>query len=214
MRQRLPLVVLLTSTVSFLAFILVVEFWPGTGPTAENSVTEYLAQVQQGNELAALKLWRLSDPGHTQATGVMALAPVAAPVEADSMAAATPDAAIDFTIELADTLHDYRVSPATYWTSCCEPQQMEDGTDAFTARVNVQLSQHAANCGLPLDQIPHEDLTSSTITFYLLDDAHDSVAYNWGLPWERWFARPRGRQQWRIIRAEQVVNLKSDAGVE
>ncbi|MDH7484995.1 MAG: hypothetical protein QHJ81_01830 [Anaerolineae bacterium] len=76
-----------------------------------------------------------------------------------------------------------QVGPATYWSHCCEPVQLANGHDAFAARVEVRLERG--------DNVYQ-------MTFYLGDAAHDGQAWAWGMPWTRWWQRPRGRQQWRV----------------
>lgn len=199
MPKRFFQTILILSTLALLAFVLAVEFWPGNGPQPDEVVATYMQRLQDGDEIGALALWRLStaDAGETGGVGALSALQLATD-SPEPVRSATGEEALDLTIELADTLHGFQLEPPTYWTSCCELRPLEDGKDAFVAQVRAQVIQHPAQCGLPLDQIPPEDLRASTLVFHLVDNAHDSIAYNWGLPWERWLARPRGRQEWRI----------------
>jgi len=200
---------LILATVLLVAFVLVVEFWPGTGPAPDQVVAGYLQALEE-DEVAALAFWRL-EPGQPESplsAAVTDLAELDAE-PAEDIGRATGDealpptpalVAVDTTIQLADTLASYQVEPATYWTHCCEPYQIPDGTDAFAARVQVEARFHLGECGaVDLAHADPADFETRTLTFYLTDAAHNSTAYDWGLPWEHWLERPRGRQDWRIV---------------
>jgi len=120
----------------------------------------------------ALSWWVVRLPGPRRANEAWWVAKRKAEQRAqiEELAALVPEAEVD-------------IAPATYWTHCCEPVQLSDGRDAFAARVEVTLRRTE---GL------------YRVTFYLGDAAHDGMAWAWGLPWTRWWHRPRGRQRWRI----------------
>lgn len=204
-------IALVLATAGLLVFVLALEFWPGRGPTPDQIIDDYLATLQAGDEMAALALWRTEAPRNPEpdvpAIPTLAEAVAAEPDRAgerviggDTSGKSPALVAIDTSIELADTLADYQIGPATYWTHCCELYQLKDGADAFAARVQVQARTHLGECGAEdLATAAPEDFENRTLTFYLSDVAHDSAIYDWGLPWERWFERPHGRQVWRIV---------------
>lgn len=200
--ERLLRLALILATVTLVVFALAWELWPGTRPLPDQVVADYLALVAEGNEAAALNLWQLrsaDSPIAESSSDISPVVPDLASAGESSLAGAAATDAINITIHLVDTLYNYQVEPATFWTACCEPVQMADGTDAFAAQVEVAVQKHPAECGQDLDAIDLADLEDAVLTFHLADAAHDSTAYYWGLPWERWFARPRGRQAWRIV---------------
>jgi len=167
--RKLILACLLGTAVLLAALVLAVCFWPITTAPPEAVVAACLEALQTGNVEAAQRWWVVRLPGHEDAA-LIARREAERRAKIEELAALMPEAVV-------------HVSPATYWTHCCEPAQLPDGYDAFAARLEVTLQREG---------------DTRRITFYLSDAAHDGLAWAWGLPWTRWWQRPRGRQHWRI----------------
>lgn len=165
---RLALTSGLGLAVLLAAVTLAVHFWPAAAIPPDAVVAACLEALQRGDVEAARRWWVARLPG------------------GDETLAALRQAEQRTMIEELTTLAQgavVQVAPATYWSHCCEPVQLPDGYDAFAARVEVKLERGGS---------------VYPMTFYLGDAAHDGLAWAWGLPWTRWWQRPRGRQQWRI----------------
>ena len=151
------------------AVTLAVHFWPAAATPPDAVVAACLEALQTGDVEAARRWWVVQLPEHED-EALTALREAQQRTKIEELAALVPGAVV-------------HVGPATYWTHCCEPVQLPDGYDAFAAGVEVTLQREG---------------DTHLITFYLSDVAHDGLAWAWGLPWTRWWQRPRGRQHWRI----------------
>jgi len=166
--RRLILAWLLGVAILLMVLALAVHFWPVAAAPPDGVVAAFLEALQTGDVAAAQRWWAVRLPGEDAAWATLRQAEQRTKIE--ELAALVPGAVV-------------HVGPATYWTHCCGPEQLPDGYDAFAAHVEVTL-QRAGD--------------THQVTFYLTDTTHDGMAWAWGLPWTRWWHRPRGRQRWRI----------------
>jgi len=167
---RLILAYLLSSAVLLAVLALAMHFWPAAA-APDAVVASCLEALDTGDVAGALQWWAVTLPGYPPGDDAwIAERAGKQRVQVKELASLMPRAEV-------------HVGPATYWSHCCEPIQLPDGYDAFAARVEVALQRESE---------------AHQATFYLGDAAHDGMAWAWGLPWSRWWQRPRGRQRWRI----------------
>ena len=171
---RLILACLLSSAALLAVLALALHFWPAVATAAAATdavVASCLEALDTGDVAGALQWWAVTLPGYPPGDDAwIAERAGKQRVQVKELASLVPGAEV-------------HVGPATYWSHCCEPIQLPDGYDAFAARVEVALQRESE---------------AHQVTFYLGDAAHDGMAWAWGLPWSRWWHRPRGRQRWRI----------------
>jgi hypothetical protein len=167
---RIALICLVCLAGALGSLTLILHFWPIATRSPDAVVAASLEALQAGDPDGALQWWTASVREDQRPTSATQVEGSQQQSSLGQLAALVDGATV-------------QVSPATYWSHCCEPVQLSDGSAAFASRVEAVLQG-------PLD--------SHQLRFYLVDTAHDGTAWAFGLPWTRWWQDPRGRQRWRI----------------